>query len=80
MSISEIYQVIKTRPQIPITKSTSFKMSNQTYDSRKYPCPICQKRFKARNHLEEHMTLHSGELRVNNYNIIPVFKHFENCQ
>jgi len=63
MSISEVFPVVKNPPQIPITKSTTNRM-NQIYDNRKYPCTICQKRFKASNHLREHMTLHSGELYI----------------
>ncbi|XP_070507930.1 zinc finger and BTB domain-containing protein 11-like [Chironomus tepperi] len=61
MSISEIFPESKNLSQIPITKSKTFKMSNQTYENRKFQCTICLKRFKASNHLKEHLTLHSDK-------------------
>ncbi|KAL7015731.1 hypothetical protein ACKWTF_016633 [Chironomus riparius] len=44
-----------------LSKSLLFKMSNPKYDNRKYPCTVCHKRFKAKNHLAEHMPLHSDK-------------------
>jgi uncharacterized Zn-finger protein len=32
-----------------------------TTDVRMYPCSLCNKAFKMKQHLERHLTIHSGE-------------------
>ena len=60
LSEQKLENCVPLNKEIPIL-SKDKSQANDDQEERKFQCEICNKRFKHKHHLAEHIRIHTGE-------------------